>query len=215
MPRVIVATLGFSVDFIIRRITDIGGEKPASIELVGLYTDDSTWKRVEQTSSLITHYTGSLGIDTVLHRIDASPSIVRDVRRVIVEALDKAGRDGGVDLFLTGGPRILVVAALVASMLVKDELKKRITVTSYGEGFEASLSINLGLLAELSKLDDTSRIIVAEILRNQPVRAGRLLELTRLPRSTLYKKLGEMEEKGIVKGGRNGWMVARDVELLF
>lgn len=50
---VLVATLGFTADFSLRRIAELSGEGGLrKVILVGLRSDDATWRRAESTFSL-------------------------------------------------------------------------------------------------------------------------------------------------------------------
>ena len=58
MPRVLVASLGFTVDFSIRRIADLGRGEVKYFIGAGLHSgDESAWARVGEAYRPASHYT--------------------------------------------------------------------------------------------------------------------------------------------------------------
>ncbi len=210
-----LATLGFTVDFIIRRIADLEhDERLEDIVLVGLDTGDGTWKRVEQTYNLVSHYLTSIGIRGELKRLRLAPGLVSDIKDEIVNALGKTGSNGILELFLTGGPRMLIVAVMLAAYTLDDDESSRVRIVSYGEGFPGSIQAWLLHIKALNRLDVESRMILKNI-RDGVSTVKKLLEVMDIPRSTLYKKLDDLARLGLIeKTGAGAWRIQRDVENL-
>ncbi len=214
---VLLATLGFGIDFVVRRLRDIHaeGERVSKILAVGLWTDEATWARIDQAYSILRSYLQSLGIDSELLRIDlGKASLVREAVKAIAKALAVAGREEIVELYLTGGPRILLAAFYTAALL-SPEWSDRLRVVVYGEGFQASLRVSLGVLRGLIELDQAS-LKILRVVKEKGGSISTLLAETGLPRSTLYKKLGELEKRGlVVKTGRGEIDLASEIKDLF
>lgn len=182
--------------------------------LVGLDAGDGMWKRVEQTYSLLSHYLASIGVRGELRRLRLAPGLVSDLKDEISGALARAGQDGVLELFLTGGPRMLIVAVMLAAYTLDDEESMRIRVVSYGEGFPGSIHAWLGHIKALNRLDRESRLILKNI-RDGHNTVRELLRIMDIPRSTLYKKLDDLARLGLIeKEGTGAWRVQRDLENL-
>ena len=132
MGGVLVASLGFSPEFVLRRIAR-GGEGLGRVVVVGLWTDGASWGRVEDAFSSIRYFCGKLGVECVLERVVLGEGLVSQ----LLSILEREARGfGGVELFLTGGPRIVVVGFVIAGLLLDYSLQERVTLVVWGEGFE-------------------------------------------------------------------------------
>ena len=209
---IMVATLGFGIDFIVRRLADLKHEKIKKIIVVGLYTDEPTWQRIEQTYSILRAYLASQGIGSSLEKIDLGKGrLVKHAREIIAKALAEAG-DEKVELYLTGGPRILLASFYTAAITLSREWAEKIRIAVYGEGFPASLEVETSKLLILASLDKTSRRIL-EYINDGYNDIHSLLEATGLPRSTLYKKLKDLEDLGLIaRTGRGQYQVHSTLE---
>lgn len=211
---VIMASMGFSADFVLRRVTDVQSLRRVDyVVAVGLDAGDGLWSRVEQTFSILRHYLTGVGIGSELRRIRLSPRIIREARDEIVYGVSLSGDDGSLELFLTGGPRMLIVSLMVAAYMLDERLIDRVRIVSYGEGFPGSVNIGLRQLRALSLLDEKSRRIL-ESIRSGVSDVKRLTEIVGLPRSTLYLKLDELRALGLIYNSRGKWFIQEDVENL-
>ena len=73
----------------------------------------------------------------------------------------------------------------------------------YGEGFPASITIEISKLVVLMGLDETSRKIL-NYIRDGYSDISSLQVVTNLPRSTLYKKLKDLEGQKLIVRPRRG-----------
>ncbi|MCE4624519.1 MAG: hypothetical protein F7C35_01460 [Desulfurococcales archaeon] len=200
----VIASLGFGIDFIVRRLADLKDEQITKIVAVGLYTDGTSWRRVEQTYSILTAYLRSQGIDSSLERLDIKRGrLVAQAREVIAKTLAEAGKDEIIELHLTGGPRLLLAAFYTAALTLADEWAKRLRLSVYGEGFPGSLTVEMSKLVVLIGLDKTSRRIL-DFIRDGYNDINSLIVATSLPRSTLYKKVKDLEKLGLIVRVRRG-----------
>jgi len=201
-----VATLGFGIDFIVRRLADLRSTHVTEIIVVGLYTDHSTWQRIEQSYNILSAYLKSQNITSRLERIEVDKHLVRQAREIINKAIQDHP-ETPLELYLTGGPRILLAAFYTAALTFPEEYVGKIRITVYGEGFPASLTVEIGKLLVLARLDEKTREILERIKEGYNS-VGSLLAAVGLPRSTLYKKLEELEKLGlIVRSGRGKYDV--------
>jgi CRISPR-associated protein Csa3 len=206
----LVASVGFTVDFILRRVAAGGEPRPSRVVAAGLYTDPSSWRRVEEAARLLGVYLSKLGVDLSLERLPANSRLVAEASSL----LHREAARGPVELYLTGGPRLLVVALYTAALTLPPRIMDRVRIVSYGEGFPARLEVRPSTLARLASIDEASRRIL-EAIRAGARTASSILSRTGLPRSTLYKKLRELREAGLVEPGEKGvWMLPPHVEQL-
>jgi CRISPR locus-related DNA-binding protein len=212
MRVVLVASIGFKIDFIAKRVADLGRELVKYVIAVGLKTDDeAAWRRVEAAFKLLSSYLSGLGIGSELRSIDSRGALVRKLRDVLAYAYGLAEGNSVVEVFLTGGPRLLGLAFTIAALTLDDEIRRSVRLVAYGEAFESSLVVPVGRLASLLRLDDTSLKVLLELARAGEVDAKTLLTLLGIPRSTLYKKLRELERAGLVERRDGRWSIHPDV----
>ncbi|MCE4602528.1 MAG: CRISPR-associated CARF protein Csa3 [Desulfurococcales archaeon] len=210
-----IATLGFGIDFIVRRLADLRGESVSRIVVVGLYTDKSSWQRIEQTYSILAAYLTGQGIGSRLERIDLHKGgLVRQARDIIARTMAESS-DDLIELYLTGGPRILLATFYTAALTLSRVWAERIRISVYGEGFPASLTVETSVLLVLASIDEVSRRIL-EYIRDGYNNVHNLRAALGLPRSTLYKKLKDLEDLGlIVRVGRGEFRVHPSLDQVF
>ncbi|GAB6148789.1 hypothetical protein [Stetteria hydrogenophila] len=213
MGRVLVASLGFTVDFVLRRVADLGRGGVSRLLGVALYTDEGAWRRVEASFALLKRYLEGVGVGAELHRVTVG-GLVREARDALARAYSLAGGDGVVEVFITGGPRILGAALAVAALTSSREVRDRLVLTAYGEGFEARLEVEVGRLARLLCLDEQSQAILRELAGLGEARAEELRLRLGLKRSTLYKKLKDLQEAGLAESAGGRWRLHPSLEPL-
>lgn len=216
VPRVLVAGMGFTVDFVLRRVADLGRGEVLRVILVGLRTEDRvSWERVLEAHRILSGYLKALGIESELVEAPASEAgLLGRVRDALARAASLAGEDGLVEVYLTGGPRILCLALTLASLTLPPGPRRRVRLVAYGEGFEARLEVRADSLAALLQLDEEHRALLEALARLGRARASRLLEELGWNRSTLYLRLSRLEALGLVARSGGEWMVHPAVEPL-
>jgi len=116
--KVVLTTVGFSVDLIIRSLLKIGLDKGDVIGLVySLSGSDRDRKRVEDTVKAIKNIVNKTGIicqDIVITGTD----FVRDVN-IIIDTLKILRNNKSIIASLVGGMRIAIIEVLVSLMLYK------------------------------------------------------------------------------------------------
>ena len=116
--KVVLTTVGFSVDLIIRSLLKIGLDKGDVIGLVySLSGSDRDRKRVEDTVKAIKNIVNKTGIicqDIVITGTD----FVRDVN-IIIDILKILRNNKSIIASLVGGMRIAIIEVLVSLMLYK------------------------------------------------------------------------------------------------
>ncbi len=211
----LVASIGFTIDFIAKRVADLGRDVVKYVIAVGLRTEDiSSWRRVEAAFKLLSTYLTGLGIGSELRAVDAQGPFIRKLRDLLAYAYGLARPDGVVEVFLTGGPRLLGLALTLAALTSGDNIRNALRLVAYGENFEYDLTVPVGKLVSLLRLDEASWKLLLELARSGEADAKTLMTLVRLPRSTLYKKLKELEAMGLVERRNGRWSVHKDVAWL-
>ena len=174
-----------------------------------------SWGRVEEAYRLLSTYLSSIGIPSELIVVKAfGKSLVRDIRDVLAKANSIADVDGFIEVYLTGGPRILGVALIMASLTSSPLIRRRTRIVVYSENFETKLELNVEKLISYISLDSTSMKLLYEIAKGGTLSTKELFQRAGIPRSTLYKKLKELEEKGLISRIDGKWIVQKDVETL-
>ncbi len=197
MARILVATLGFSMDFILKRIYDREMPNVDEAVILALWTDEGSWGRIKDAYNLLQMTLDKTGVKSSLHKIPYSNRIIGDLREKLRE-IALRNPEASIELFLTGGPRILVVALLLAAISLSEDIVERITVTVYGENFPGTLNVRLHQILVLGRLDGKSEQILHAIAEGVTDNA-RLMKEVGMPKSSFYLKLAELEELGLIR----------------
>ena len=198
--RLLVVTLGFDERFALRAL---GEHRPSRLYALALYTDESSWSRVSKAFSQLRLFAGQLGVEAELIRVDYRGERVSVLVGRLKPLLEGLVEDsGGTVLALTGGPRLLVVAVLVAALSLPERLVERIVLRLEGEGFDAVVVEPLANL-RYAELDPTARRVLRLLVDAR--REGRWVGPTEvserlgIPKSTAYKKLQELVARGLAE----------------
>jgi CRISPR-associated protein Csa3 len=188
-----VATLGFDADLVLRRVRQGGYGR---IKCLALRVDDASFRRVENAFATVEFVADRLSVPAELRAFEPGRGLVRGVLAELESELARGADE--VELYLSGGPRLLVVAALIASLLVHPSFADRVRVVVEGEGFEASLEAPAGWLKRLASLTSEEVEVlnyVAGVGRARPPELARDLGL---PKATAYKRLRKLAEEGLL-----------------
>ena len=214
---VVVASVGFTTDFVMRRLYTLRGHKVSRVVAVALDAGDKRARnRVVQAYSVLSGFLRGIGVDSRLEWVSYGRGMIGEARSILARAVSESGR-GFVDLFLTGGLRILVVTLLLAALTLPESLASRVQVTSYGEAFDATLSVNAGHVRKILGLRSQELELLRRIAERSaagPVRGTELMEVMDMPKSTIYKKLSELEDAGLITRKGEGWVIAEGLEYL-
>ena len=194
MKRVLLASLGFSPEFVLRRLAR--GDKFNRVVVVGLWTDESSWRRVEDAINSVKFFCGKIQVECKEEKVELKRGLVSQLYSILRR---EAESHEGVELFLTGGPRIVVVGFIIAGLMLEPRLQERVDVVVWGEAFEGSLRVNLKQLSTLLTLDEAEARIVLKLAEEpRGLRASDLVRMLEIPKSTLYKKLRRLTEARVV-----------------
>ncbi|NAY89131.1 MAG: hypothetical protein GU347_00165 [Desulfurococcales archaeon] len=188
--RILIASFGFDLDFVLRRIAR---KNYSSVVLLSLKTNDSGERRVDKAFSTLKSFCLSAGVDCELERL-SSKGLIRSVYSIMKEKM----KNGKIELFLTGGPRILVVSTIFASLMLNEIESEDVTIAVEGEGFEENWEANLKSLKALLDLDEKDREILMLIAVLGRARLSQLAQSSRIPKTTVFRKLNEMSNNGLV-----------------
>lgn len=190
---ILVATLGFDADLVLRRIREI--RSPKRLICFALKVDEQNFKRVESAFELIRFISEKMGFPSELKPFTAESGLIRSIK---VE-LERLAFQDDVELNLTGGPRILIVASLIAALLLPENIAKGIYVRIAGERFEAELKTRLTILKALTSLDNDEREILELITEKEQATVTEIAKDINIPKSTVYKKVRKIAEKSLVE----------------
>ncbi|MCE4611272.1 MAG: hypothetical protein F7B17_04800 [Desulfurococcales archaeon] len=191
--RTLLASLGFSPEFILKRIARDGGVE--RLVMVGLWVEKQSWARVEDAFNSIKFFCGKVGVECVLERVVLGRGLISQLHSI----LRREASWRTVELFLTGGPRIVVVGFVVAGLMLDSRLQDRVEIVVWGEGFEGELRVRLSQLSKLILLDEVERRIVVKLAQSPGgLRPSEVLKELGIARSTFYKKVKRLIEAGIV-----------------
>ena len=193
MPLSIIAPIGFTMDFVLRRVLALGKDNVAGVVLVSLDVGgESSRRRVESTVKSLEAILSPQGVVVEHRSLRPGHDLVARARDAIARARSLSPT-GEVELYLTRGPRMLVVALLLASLTGEPA---RVVVED--EALDVILQVETGIVRRLQCLDETSKRILVAVLRGA-ITPKEVQAATSLPRSTVYKKLRDLEEAGLIR----------------
>jgi len=190
----LIATLGFDADFTLRRLMR---GAPGRVVLLALKVDEGSWARVDLAFKLIQAFCSYRRIDCILEPVSIDRPVM-EVYSILKRELE--GVKKRLELFLTGGPRIMVVSTLLAALLLPPEYSRKVKAVVEGEAFTASLEVDIGTLQKLLTLDHVERRILLTLLEHQQgLTAPRIAIISKTPRTSTYRKLHSLENLGLVE----------------
>jgi len=119
----LMATLGFDADFTLRRLMR---GAPGRVVLLALKVDEGSWARVDSAFKLIQAFCSYRRIDCILEPVSIDRPVM-EVYSILKRELE--GVKERLELFLTGGPRIMVVSTLLAALLLPPEYSRSLRLT--------------------------------------------------------------------------------------
>jgi CRISPR-associated protein Csa3 len=190
----LIATLGFDADFTLRRLMR---GAPGRVVILALKVDEGSWARVDSAFKLIQAFCSYRRIDCILEPVNIDRPVM-EVYSILKRELE--GVKERLELFLTGGPRIMVVSTLLAALLLPPEYSRKVKAVVEGEAFTASLEVDIGTLQKLLTLDHIERRILLTLLEHQQgLTAPRIAIISKTPRTSTYRKLHSLENLGLVE----------------
>ncbi len=189
VKKVLVATFGFDIDFVMKRLAESRYDK---VILLALKTDYG-FDRVEKSYHLLAVACKAMNIECILEPID-----LKNLIKVIYSMLEHVAETSKfIDLLLTGGPRVLVISSLIAALMLPNELIKKINIIVEGETFDCKLLTPVHLLRNLITLDDKDRRIVFALSQGK-MRLSEISEKTEIPKTTMHRRIHNLVKDKIV-----------------
>lgn len=189
--NILVASFGFDIDFVVRRLSV---KKYSEIVLLAVRTEG--FSRIEKSYYALAHICATAGIECKLVPLQLS-GLIRSIYSILLEKLSRSS-DTQIDLYLTGGPRMLVISSLLASLLLPNVLAERVSIVVEGEGFDYSWSTRADKLIALLHLDRRSREVLMAVATLGKATLSEVSNKTNIPKATAYRRLKELEEKKII-----------------
>lgn len=193
MSIVLMATLGFDADLVLRRITRRGGY--GAIKCLSLRIDETSFRRVENAFSTVKFVAEKINMYAELRAFELG----RDLVRSITAEIEKEALRRSVEVYLTGGPRLLVVATFIATLLVYPEFLENITIAVEGESFEGEFKARASWLKKLIGLAAEEIDIIRYAAAKISVKPSDLVRDLDIPKATSYKKLRKLAKNGFLE----------------
>ena len=192
-----VFTFGWSAEFVIRPLAERGVSKEDTVVLIANKPEsDYAKKRADEALQEVKKFLSMAGIENVHYaEIELGESFERICRQILRIVLNVAKSDEAVEFYLTGGMRVLVVAALVVAVLLT--LKDRdVEVIVYREDRPIAYEIPIQLLR--FQLNVTKSQL--EIMNYLKINGEGTFEDLAIGRSeiTVRKHLTKLREIGLV-----------------
>jgi CRISPR-associated protein Csa3 len=170
--------------------------------------DEASFRRVENAFSTVKFVAERLNIPAELRAFELGRGLVRGITAEIEK---EAARDL-VELYLSGGPRLLIMATLIATLLVDPIFLENITIIVEGEGFEGVIKSRADWLKKLIGLSGEEIDIIKYTAGKDVVKPLNLVKDLKIPKATAYKKLRELSSEGFLEE-KNGEYVLKQLFL--
>jgi len=187
--KTLIASFGFDVDFVLRRLAS---GRYNRVVLVSLRVSDG-FERVKKAYSTLSVVCTSLKVDCILEPVSPT-TLFKSARSILLYEVERASE---VEIYLTGGPRILVTALLLSTLTLPEDHVLKTHVVVEGEGFECTAHVDVKTLLRRLALDERDKSIVSA-LEEEKLTLGEVSKRTGIPKSTLHRRLEELIEKDLV-----------------
>ena len=207
--KCLIATFGWTEQFVLSSILRHG--VGAGDRIVLLIPD----RRNGKSEAILQDFESFLskcgeGVRLSIERIplDSFDHMVARISEIFQEISSKAPEK--IIINLSGGMRALILATYIATLLT---FSKNIVIELETEDREKTYCIpNLSIkgLVKLTEIDNK----ILESIVEEGADTSKLLQHLKIPRSTLHKRLRELESKGLISIGRRGRLLHASVTSL-
>lgn len=199
VPKCLVATFGWTEHYVLSSILKHGIEQGDSvILLVPSKRDEKSESIIRDFGSFLHKYGGGMVPEIKRIPLEDFDAAVAAISGILKEALSK--KPDRVIVNLSGGMRVLVLAAYVAVLLT---CPREVTIELETEDRERSYLVPNLSLRSLIKFRDIEKKILIKLSDGERSVSALLGEL-RIPRSTLHKYLKSLQGRGLVLLKRSG-----------
>jgi CRISPR-associated protein Csa3 len=201
--RAIILTLGFDEKFAIRALMRAAPLKDDEIVVTIPAMEDEKCKRALDSLKSFCDITGGVRLDIKEVPISEPGIAIATIYRILSQKI-KSGKC--LYLNLSGGMRALILETLAAALAAArhiPDIKVEIELENFGGIVEFTLShfmlsppglLDLSILTCVKELEAICKHATLDIITSK----------TRIPRSTVYRRLLNLVKKGYVKSERHG-----------
>lgn len=204
--KCLVATFGWTEQFVLSSILKYG--VTSGDEIILLIPDKKDEKSeiiLRDFESFIKKYIEGIELRIVKISLESFEAAVREIAGILKGIVSRSPEKLIVNL--SGGMRALILATYTALQLLPPV---NVNVELETEDRSKCYHIPNISLKTLIKIDHIGKSILA-MLRDQSLTTKQLLKEFNIPRSTLYKRLKELEMKGLIELRRKGKMLQASI----
>ncbi len=203
LGKLMIFTVGWTPDFVIRPLVRIGLESSDSIVILGTKPrDDYSRKRFIETVRFVEDFISRLNMDIniIVDEVDIdsdiSSSIVYIARRVMDIANSR--RPSEILMFLVGGMRILVISALLAARLIAPLTTIPIKLYTAKEDSPEIIEIARDFLYTPNAIGEVS-LRILELLSANPMTIEEIAEKLSRSIDSIRKNLRRLERRRLIE----------------
>jgi len=194
MPKILVATFGWTEQYVLSSILRHGLERGDVVTLlVPAKEDEKSEIILRDFQSFLSRYGEGVDLEVERVSIESFDAAVSHIAEVLRNALSRGPEK--LILNLSGGMRILILATYLAAILT---CPRDVLIELETEDRERSYRVPSLTLRGLIKLREIEKMVLARLLEG-PKSTGRLLMELRIPRSTLHKHLKTLRNLGLTE----------------
>jgi len=195
----IVATLGFEERPVLRSVLRHYAEGLSGVAAIMPETGTRDERGEAALSSLRQFLAKFVGIEPVVHRVDPTRFVdaMRAIKSVLISAV---GNHGAVVLVLGGGMRGLVIEALLAALLLPQDVSGQVQVEVDLEYRDAYFAFSAGDIDRVT-LPRREMSVLREIvdLGGEEVELGEVVRRLGIPKTTAWKIVRRLEHMNLVR----------------
>ena len=197
MPKSLIATFGWTEQFVLSSVLKYGLEQGDKIVLlVPDVKDEKSEAVIRDFKAFLKKY--GEGIEVTVRRVslESFDSAVATIASIIRELSSR----GECIFNLSGGMRVLILAAYTAILLT---CPKKVKIEVETEDRKRVFGIPNIAIGELVRLKDASYRILTEVVSKE-ILSSELIKKLKMPISTFHKNLRELERNGLIELRREG-----------
>ncbi len=215
MVKALIASLGFDERHVVRSLLSMGMGGVGEICL--LRPRWSMDERTERAFNEIKKIAGlaGIGVDRVyLYEVSiedfwtAVSEIIELINRLYTRGYDE------IIISLGGGLRALVIEAYTATLLVHEEIAKKIVIRIDLEARNLSITFRRNEIPLCKKLDADEARVIEKLLEKPEYTLTQLSKELGIPKTTLWKILNRLVKKNLVIKQDNKYIPTRQSKIL-
>jgi len=204
MDNALILTLGFDEKFAIRALMRHGRDLRKVLVVMAEPVDERAQRALNAVKDFVERFMTSVQLEAFI----VNPSEPYDAMRKLKDVIRRNPALNYV-ISVSGGMRALIVELLIVASIMK--LRGEVEIEL--ENFRGTVSLPATLLY-MEPLGSEEHKVLKVLMERGPMTAKDLMDLLKIPRSSLYRRIKELKTRGLVVEVREGKAAVYEVNNL-